>query len=99
MILCRNMRFKGIENTAEVIEYIKNGVSIWDIYLLCKTDNKNIMEIMELSQFNIRHYRKKKIRVFGIAYKKENAILLAKEIIEEYYNESGSLLGLKESLG
>lgn len=96
--VCENLRFKGIENTEEVYECILRGEDIWDVFLLCRTENRNIMEIMEMSEAFCKYYAGKNIEIFGAAYKKQNAYMLAKDIIEEYYIKHKTIKGLKESL-
>ena len=96
--VCENLRFKGIENTEEIYECILRGEDIWDVFLLCRTENRNIMEIMEMSEAFSKYYAGKNIEIFGAAYKKQNAYMLAKDIIEEYYIKHKTIKGLKESL-
>ncbi|MCD8214929.1 MAG: hypothetical protein LUC97_04705 [Clostridiales bacterium] len=98
MIFSEKLLFKGIEHGEEIAEAIKNGTDIFNVFLVCKAQNQNLFEILETSEIFKEYYAKKNFKILGIAYKKENAELIVKEIIESYYNKNGSLEGLRESL-
>lgn len=98
MRFSKNLVFKDVEDEEETLRQIKQGYDIFNIYLLCKTDNQNLFELFELSELLIPFYEKKDYEVLGIAHGKQKGIELAKEIIESYYNKTGSLEGIKSSL-
>ncbi|MCD7778883.1 MAG: hypothetical protein LUH47_10360 [Clostridiales bacterium] len=98
MIFSKNLLFKGTDKGEEIVKAIKNGTDIFNVFTICKAQNQNLFEILEISELFNEYYAKKNFKILGIAYKKENALILAKEIIENYYNKNGSLEGLKESL-
>lgn len=98
MRFSKNLLFKGIEDEKEVLNAIKQGYDIFNIYLLCKAKNQNLFELFELSELLTPYYSKKDFEVLGIAHGKQNGMELAKEIIENYYYKTGSLSGIKNAL-
>lgn len=90
--------FKGVENEKEIFSYIKKGYDVFNIFILCKGRGKNIFELFELSELRTEFMKYKPYKVLGIAGGKQNGMLMAAEIIEDYYKHHNSLIGLKESL-
>ncbi len=98
MVFSEKPVFKGLEDGEETIEMIKGGADIFDVFLLCKAQNQNLIEILEVSELFKDYYAKKNFKVLGAAKGKKNGMLLAKEIIEDFYNKHGNLVGFKKSL-
>ncbi len=93
------MLFKGIDKDEkdEILNHIKNGNDVFNIYLLCKSQGQNLFELFDISELLTPYYKRKNYLVLGLARGKQNGMELAKEIIEDYYNKKGSLKGLKTS--
>ena len=98
MYFSEKLLFKGIEDKNEVMSANENGDEVLNAFLLCKSLSDNIFEIFELSEIRVKHYFNKPYKVLGIAGGKQNCMLMAKEIIENYLKDRGTLEGLKESL-
>ncbi len=93
------MLFKGIDEDEkeEILNHIKSGNDVFNIYLLCKSQSQNLFELFEVSELLTPYYKRKNYLVLGIARGKQKGMELTKEIIENYYNKKGSLEGIKNS--
>lgn len=95
-----NLLFKGIDDEKEeILNHIKSGNDVFNIYLLCKTHNQNLFELFEVSELLTPYYSRQNYLVLGLARGKQKGMELAKEIIEDYYNKHGSLEGIKNAIG
>ncbi|MCC8014104.1 MAG: hypothetical protein LIO87_02830 [Eubacterium sp.] len=97
MRFSENLLFKGIneDEKEEILNNIKCGNDVFNIYLLCKSQSQNLFELFEASELLTSYYSRQNYLVLGIARGKQKGMELAKEIIENYYNKKGSLEGLK----
>ncbi|MCD8090328.1 MAG: hypothetical protein LUD81_06860 [Clostridiales bacterium] len=98
VVFAENLIFKGLDDGEEVVEMIKGGADVFNVFLLCKAQNQNLFELLEVSEIFKDYYAKKNFKVLGLAGGKKNGMLLVKEIIASYYNKHGNLEGLKKSL-
>lgn len=74
-----------IKNSEEIIQMISEGAKIYNLYLIC-LDKKghNLFEILESKELFKDINKNKQYILIGMCYGKENAILIIKNIFEEY---------------
>lgn len=53
------------------------------------SDGTNLFDIMNTNELLFQHYKKQDIRILGLAFGRESAILLVKEMVEEIYRNTG----------
>ncbi|WP_250278696.1 hypothetical protein [[Clostridium] colinum] len=76
--------YKNISNKDEIIEKIKNNINIFDLYLVCISKNINhTFEIFSLTEAFKDRYKNKDYTVIGMAYGKNQAFILIKDIFQD----------------
>lgn len=75
-----------IENKEEIIDYLKQSISIFNVYILCSDRfSSNLMEIISSNEIFKPIYLKKDYTVLGIAGSKREAFNIAVDIIKKKY--------------
>lgn len=73
-----------IENENEILDMISDGKIIFNLYLICvNKKNENLFEILECKEIFKEINRDKEYILIGMAYGKENAFLIIKQIFEK----------------
>ena len=92
MYLCSNLYFgsKASENQKELLKSIKHRKCNPGVYVVTLAENgNNLLDIYEVLQLNQPYFRKKCIRVVGIALGKEEALDLVTAIIDHVHRSTG----------
>ena len=77
---------EDIENEDEIIEKIKDNINIFNLYLICTSKNSvstHIFEIFSLTEAFKDRYKNKEYIVVGMAYGKNKAFLILKDIFQD----------------
>ncbi len=95
-----NMRFKGTEKglVKDIVFHIKKGDDIPGLFVICKTRNKNLLELFEYCGYMTEYAKRLDCQIIGLALGKQNAFELVYEMIRDFYIKNGSLEGFKENL-
>lgn len=68
----------------------KGKVSIGVYVISLATNRDNLFDIIGANELLFRHYKNNDIYVVGLAYGKENAIMVVQNIIEEIYQNTNN---------
>ena len=70
-----------------IVSLLKQNISVYDIYLICiNKNNKNLLIIINSKEIFKAINNLQDSIVIGISDSKNNAFLLVKEIISDYYS-------------
>lgn len=87
---------KSIANADEIIESLKHGQPIYNIYAVCVCKKTNgLMEILSTRELLKPVNVKRKYTVIALASGREDANNSAVKIIDEWYKMHGDFSGIK----
>jgi hypothetical protein len=74
----------------KVIASINNKEATFGVYCIAFASHpSNLFDIMEANQLLFPHYQKSEIQIVGLAKGKEEAVIMAKDMLMEVFNETG----------
>lgn len=77
---------KSIDNKEQIIDMIKSGISVLNIYLICiDVNSKNLMETFQCNEIFKDINKNKSYIIIGIAKGRKEAFELVKYIFEFWY--------------
>lgn len=83
---------EDIVDEDEIIEKIKDGVNIFNLYLICISKNVNhIFEIFPLKNVFKEIYKDREYIVVGMCYSKKKSFILVKNIFEDNINNLNNI--------
>lgn len=86
-----------IDDIDSIIFKLSNGISIFNLYLICLSCTKNnIFEVFESNQLFKPYYKKQNYFIIGIVFGKENAINIVKQIFQDYIKLNLNISKIKE---
>lgn len=81
---CKN----ELDKIKQKLEQEKISVGIYCIAL--PSNDKNILDIININELLFKHYKKSKIYILGLAFGRDSAINLVQDIIMEVYKNTGN---------
>lgn len=64
----------------------------YELYCIALASNpKNLLDIINCNELLFPYYKRNELFVVGLASSRESAVLLVKDMIEDIYNETGSI--------
>ncbi len=74
----------------KIISNVSKGKKNKDIYcIIFATNDKNLFDIMDINDLLQPYYEKLPIHIIGLAKGKDEAVLLAKDLVKEVYVKTG----------
>ena len=92
MRICKKLYYgeSAKKQNKELLKNIKRKNWQFGVYVIALSENENnLLDVYETVWFEQKFYGKKKIEVVGIAFGREEAMNLVKDIIDEVYKRTG----------
>ena len=69
---------------------LSKGKAVIGVYLVALTSNRdNLIDIIDVKELIFPYYKRQRIDVIGMAYSKDAALELTRDIIQDMYLETG----------
>lgn len=77
-------------NLKKVKKQVETGKLQWRVYCICVAQNeKNLFDILNTNELLFKYYKRKEIKIIGLASSSNAARELLIEIVDEIYQNTG----------